>query len=76
MYGVLIKQHRGGLIMNIIKRIMKKLKKQNPYVEKQIDNADIIIGEKEILTREQRLKRFDSYYKSKDKKHWNIAHTK
>jgi hypothetical protein len=60
--------------MNIIKRIIKKLKKQNPYVEKQLDNADIIVGEKEILTREQRLKRFDDYYKSRDKKLWEKAH--
>jgi hypothetical protein len=59
--------------MNIIKRFIKRIKKQNPYVEKQIDNADILIGEKETLTREQRKKRFDDYYHSKDKKHWNIA---
>jgi hypothetical protein len=62
--------------MNIIKRIIKKIKKENPYIEKQLDNADIIIGEKEILTREQRHKRFDDYYKSKDKKHWKIANDK
>jgi hypothetical protein len=62
--------------MNILKRIIKRIKKQNPYIEKQIENADILIGEKENLTREQRKKRFDDYYKSKDKKHWEIAHTK
>jgi hypothetical protein len=62
--------------MNIIKRIIKKLKKQNPYVEKQIDNADIIVGEKELLTREQRLKRFDSYYKEQHKKLWENVHNK
>jgi hypothetical protein len=31
--------------------------------------ADIIIGESEKLTREQRIKRFDDWYKSKDLKH-------
>jgi hypothetical protein len=59
--------------MNIIKRIIKRIQKQNPYVESQLENADIIIGEKENLTREQRHKRFDAYYKSKDKKHWEAA---
>jgi hypothetical protein len=59
--------------MNVIKRIIKRIKKENPYVEKQIDNADIIIGEKENLNRQQRIKRFDEYYKSKDLKHWQIA---
>jgi G3E family GTPase len=59
--------------MNILKRFIKRIKKQNPYIEKQIENADIIIGEKENLTREQRRKRFDDYYKTKDKKHWDIA---
>jgi G3E family GTPase len=62
--------------MNIIKRLIKRIKKQNPYVEKQIENADIIIGEKENLTREKRLKRFDDYFKSKDPKHWEAGHTK
>jgi hypothetical protein len=60
--------------MNIIKRLIRTLKKQNPYVEKQLAGADLIIGEKEKLTREQRLKRFDDYYKKKDEKHWKIAH--
>jgi hypothetical protein len=59
--------------MNIIKRIIRTLKKQNPYIEKQLDNADIIVGEHEKLTREQRKKRFDDYYQKKDKKHWEIA---
>jgi predicted protein tyrosine phosphatase len=62
--------------MNIIKRIIKKIKKQNPYVEKQLDNADIIIVENEKLSREQIKQRFDDYYKSKDLKHWEIAHNK
>jgi hypothetical protein len=62
--------------MNILKRFIKKLKKENPFVEKQTDNADIIIGEKEILTREQRLKRFDSYYKEQHKKLWENVHNK
>jgi hypothetical protein len=62
--------------MNIIKRIIKRIQKKNPYIEKQLDNADIIINEKEKLTREQRRKRFDEYYKSKDKKHWKIANDK
>jgi hypothetical protein len=62
--------------MNIIKRIIKKMKKQNPYIEKQLDNADIIIAVNEKLTRVERLKRFDDYYKSKDLKHWEIAHNK
>jgi hypothetical protein len=62
--------------MNIIKQIIKRIKKENPYVEKQIDNADIIIGESEKLTREQRIKRFDEYYKSKDLKHWKIGNKK
>jgi hypothetical protein len=62
--------------MNIIKRLIKRIKKENPYVEKRLDNADIIVGEKENLTREQRMKRFDDYYQNKDKKHWNIAHSK
>jgi spore coat polysaccharide biosynthesis protein SpsF (cytidylyltransferase family) len=62
--------------MNIIKRIFNKLKKnntdvtnriktENPYIESKLENADIIIGEKENLTREQRRKRFDSYYSFK-----------
>jgi hypothetical protein len=59
--------------MNIVKKFIRKIQKQNPYVESQLENADIIIGEKENLTREQRRKRFDSYYKAKDKKHWEIA---
>jgi hypothetical protein len=62
--------------MNIIKRIIKRIKKENPYVEKQIGNADIIIGESEKLNREQRIKRFDEYYKSKDLKHWQIGNKK
>jgi hypothetical protein len=62
--------------MNIIKLLIMKIKKQNPYVEKELDNADIIIGEKENLTREERVKRFDSWYKSKDKKHWKTGHKK
>jgi hypothetical protein len=62
--------------MNIIKRIIKKIKKQNPYIEKQLDNADIIIAENEKLTRAERIKRFDDYYQSKDLKHWEIAHNK
>lgn len=51
--------------MNIIKRFIRKIQKKNPYIERQIENADIIIGENERLTREQRLKRFDDYYKQK-----------
>jgi hypothetical protein len=62
--------------MNILKRFIKRLKKENPYVEKQTDNADIIVNDKENLTREERLKRFDNYFKLKDKKHWDIAHKK
>jgi hypothetical protein len=62
--------------MNIIKRIIKKIKKQNPYVEKQLDNADIIIAENEKLNREQIRKRFDKWYEIKDNKHWKISHTK
>jgi hypothetical protein len=62
--------------MNIIKRIIKKLKKQNPYIEKRLDNADIIIAENEKLTRVERLKRFDDYYKSKNLKQWKIANIK
>jgi hypothetical protein len=62
--------------MNIIKRIIKRIQKKNPYIESQLENADIIISEKENLTREQRRKRFDDYYKSKDKKHWQIANKK
>jgi G3E family GTPase len=62
--------------MNIIKRLIKKIKKQNPYIEKQLENADIIVGEKEKLTREERLERFDNYYKSKDEKHWKTGHKK
>jgi hypothetical protein len=62
--------------MNIIKRIIKKLKKQNPYVEKQLDNADIIIAENEKLTRVERLKRFDDYFKSKNKNLWEAGHKK
>jgi hypothetical protein len=54
--------------MNIIKRLIRKIQKENPYVESQLENADIIIGEKENLTREQRRKRFDDYYKAKNKK--------
>jgi hypothetical protein len=50
--------------MNIIKEIINKIKK-NPYIKIQLKNADIIIGENENLTREQRRKRFDSYYKEK-----------
>jgi hypothetical protein len=60
--------------MNIIKRLIKKLKKQNPYVEHQTENADIIIAGNERLNREQIKERFDNYYKSKDKKAWNNAH--
>jgi G3E family GTPase len=59
--------------MNIIKRIIKRIQKKNPYVESQLENADIIIGEKENLTREQRRKRFDDYYKEKNKKSRKIA---
>jgi G3E family GTPase len=65
-----------GIKMNIIKRIIKRIKKQNPYVEKQLENADIIVGEKENLTREERLKRFDDYYKAQDEKHWKAGHKK
>jgi G3E family GTPase len=54
--------------MNIVKRFIRKIQKKNPYVETQLENADIIIGEKENLTREQRRKRFDDYYKEKNKK--------
>jgi G3E family GTPase len=53
--------------MNIIKRFIRKIQKQNPYIESQLANADIIIGEKENLTREQRRKRFDEYYKARNK---------
>jgi G3E family GTPase len=60
--------------MKIIKQFIKKIKKQNPYIEKQLDNADIIVGEKENLTREERLKRFDDWYKLKDEKHWKAGH--
>jgi hypothetical protein len=59
--------------MNIIKQFIKKLKKQYSYVEKQLDNADIIVGEGENLTREQRKRRFDAYYEKKDKKSWEKA---
>jgi hypothetical protein len=62
--------------MNIIKRFIRKTQKKNPYIESQLENADIIIGEKENLTREQRRKRFDEYYKLKDKKHWDIGNQK
>lgn len=62
--------------MNFIKRIIKKIKKQNSYIEKQLDNADIIIGDKEKLTRAERLKRFDDYYQSKNQKLWETAHDK
>jgi hypothetical protein len=62
--------------MNIIKRIIKRIQKKNPYVESQLENADIIIGEKENLTREQRRKRFDDYYKSGHKKEWANVHEK
>jgi G3E family GTPase len=65
-----------GIKMNIIKRLIKRIKKQNPYVEKQLENADIIVGEKERLTREERLKRFDDYYKAQDEKHWKTGHKK
>jgi hypothetical protein len=51
--------------MNILKRFIKKLKKQNPYVEKETENADIIINDKENLTREQRKKRFNDWYSYK-----------
>jgi hypothetical protein len=51
--------------MNIVKRIIKRIKKQNPYIETQLENADIIIGKKENLTREQRRKRFDDYFSYK-----------
>jgi hypothetical protein len=44
------------------------MQKKNPYIESRIENADIIISEKENLTREQRRKRFDDYYKEKNKK--------
>jgi hypothetical protein len=60
--------------MNIIKKLIKRIKRENHYVEKRLDNTDIIVGENENLTREQRMKRFDDYYKSKDKKHWKTAH--
>jgi hypothetical protein len=62
--------------MNVIKRLIKGLKRENPYIEKQLDNADIIIGESEKLTREQRIKRFDNWYKSNDLKHWQIGNKK
>jgi hypothetical protein len=54
--------------MNIIKRFIRKIQKKNPYVENQLENADIIIGEKENLTREQRRKRFDDYFSYKKRK--------
>jgi hypothetical protein len=56
--------------MNIIKRLINQIKGKNPYVESQLENADIIIGRNENLTREQRRKRFDDYYR---KKNWEIA---
>jgi HK97 family phage prohead protease len=56
--------------MNIIKRIIKRIKKENPYTEKHLDNADLIIAGNEKLNREQIKERFDSWYKVKDKKHW------
>jgi hypothetical protein len=62
--------------MNIIKRLINQIKGKNPYVENQLENADIIIGENENLTREQRRKRFDEYYKSGHKKEWNNARGK
>jgi D-mannonate dehydratase len=60
--------------MNIIKRLIKKIKKQNPYVECQTKEADILIGTSEKLSREQIRERFDNYYKVKDKKSWENAH--
>jgi hypothetical protein len=62
--------------MNIIKKFIRKIQKKNPYIERQIENADIIIGENERLTREQRVKRFDEYYKQKFSKNWEKAHKK
>jgi predicted protein tyrosine phosphatase len=51
--------------MNILKRIIKKFKKQNPYTEKSLNNADIIIAENEKLNRQQVKKRFESWYKAR-----------
>jgi hypothetical protein len=45
-------------------------------VEKQLENADIIIAGNEKLTRKQRYKRFDDWYKKKDKKHWKKGHNR
>jgi hypothetical protein len=53
--------------MNIFKRIIKRIKKQNSYTEKSLDNADIIISENEKLNRQQRKKRFENWYKERNK---------
>jgi ATP sulfurylase len=67
---------QDGNKMNIIKKIIKKFKKENPYIEKHLDNADIIIAGNEKLNREQIKERFNKYYQSKRSKDWKAGHAK
>jgi hypothetical protein len=64
-------RERGN--MNIVKKLIRKIQGKNPYTERELDNADLIVAERENLSREQRKKRFDDWYRKNNKKNWEFA---